>query len=60
VKRKSTLEVIVPKGVKHFECFSFPSQGNKYPNKETGDVEFTIMIKEHELFKRVGADLKYV
>jgi len=57
---RKVLEVHVEKGMKHNEKITFREMGDETPNMETGDVNFIIQEKEHDLFKRKGADLLLV
>lgn len=57
---RKVLEVHVEKGMKHNEKVTFREMGDETPNMETGDVNFIIQEKEHNLFKRKGADLLLV
>lgn len=57
---RKVLEVHVDKGMKHNEKIVFREMGDELPNVEAGDVNFIIQEKEHELFKRKGADLLLV
>jgi len=57
---RKVLEVHVEKGMKHNEKITFREMGDETPNMETGDVNFIVQEKEHELFKRKGADLLVV
>merc|ERR1712157_599507 len=39
---------------------TFREMGDESPNMETGDVNFIVQEKEHDLYKRKGADLLLV
>lgn len=54
---RKVLEVLIEKGMKHNERISFRNMGDEVPGMEAGDVNFIVQEKEHELFKRKGADL---
>jgi len=54
---RKVLEVHVDKGMKKDEKITFSGMADEVPNTETGDVNFIVQEKEHELFKRKGADL---
>ncbi|GKY99830.1 hypothetical protein MPSEU_000936800 [Mayamaea pseudoterrestris] len=59
-KKKSErkiLEVLVEKGMKHNSKIVFQNMADEKPNMEAGHVNFIIQEKEHDLFKRKGADL---
>jgi len=56
-KERKILEVLVEKGMKHNQKIVFRGMADEKPNMEAGDVNFIIQEKEHELFKRKGADL---
>lgn len=54
---RKVLEVHVDKGMKNDQKIQFQGMGDEVPNTETGDINFIVQEKEHELFKRKGADL---
>mmetsp|Transcript_5458 Transcript_5458/g.7876 ORF Transcript_5458/g.7876 Transcript_5458/m.7876 type:complete len:412 (+) Transcript_5458:64-1299(+) len=54
---RKVLEVLVEKGMKNGQKVTFRGMGDEIPNVESGDINFVIQEKEHELFKRKGADL---
>ena len=54
---RQVLEVHIEKGMKHEQKITFRGMADETPGMETGDVNFIIQEKEHELFKRKGADL---
>lgn len=56
-KERKILEVLVEKGMKHNEKIQFRGMADEKPNMEAGDVNFIIQEKDHDLFKRKGADL---
>lgn len=56
-KERKILEVQVEKGMKHNHKIPFRGMADEKPNMEAGDVNFIIQEKEHDLFKRKGADL---
>eukprot|EP00571_Detonula_confervacea_P015924 CAMPEP_0172304690 /NCGR_PEP_ID=MMETSP1058-20130122/6072_1 /TAXON_ID=83371 /ORGANISM="Detonula confervacea, Strain CCMP 353" /LENGTH=414 /DNA_ID=CAMNT_0013016035 /DNA_START=62 /DNA_END=1306 /DNA_ORIENTATION=- len=56
-KERKILEVHVEKGMKHNQKIPFRGMADEKPNMEAGDVNFIIQEKEHDLFKRKGADL---
>lgn len=55
-ERKS-LEVHIEPGMKHNAKITFRGMADEKPNMEPGDIVFVVQEKEHELFKRKGADL---
>jgi len=57
---RKVLEVHIDKGMKHNEKVTFREMADEAPNMETGDVHFIIQEKEHDIFKRKGADLLMV
>lgn len=57
VKEKKILEVHIEKGMKHGQKINFAGEADEKPGEIPGDVVFVIQQKEHELFKRKGADL---
>jgi DnaJ homolog subfamily A member 2 len=54
---RKVLEVHVEKGMAHNSKVTFRNMADEVPGLEPGDVNFIIQEKEHELFKRKGADL---
>jgi DnaJ family protein A protein 2 len=56
-KERKILDVLVEKGMKHNQKIVFRGLADEKPNMEAGDVNFIIQEKEHEVFKRKGADL---
>jgi len=56
-KEREVLEVHVEKGVKNGHKITFRGKGDEVPNMETGDINFVINVKEHDMFMRKGADL---
>lgn len=56
-KERKVLEVHIDKGMKHNEKVVFRGMADEKPNLEPGDINFIVQEKEHERFKRKGADL---
>ncbi|KAL3763400.1 hypothetical protein ACHAWU_001973 [Discostella pseudostelligera] len=56
-KERKILEVHVEKGMQHNQKITFRGMSDEKPNMEAGDINFIIQEKEHDLFKRKGADL---
>lgn len=54
---RKVVEVHVEKGAANNQKISFKEMADEVPGKLTGDVNFIIQEKEHDLFKRKGADL---
>ena len=54
---RKVLEVHVEKGMANNSKITFRGMADELPNMEPGDIHFVIQVKEHELFKRKGADL---
>jgi DnaJ family protein A protein 2 len=54
---RKVLEVVIDKGMKHNQKITFRGAADETPGMEPGDVNFIIQEKDHELFKRKGADL---
>jgi len=58
LKRTSEiLEVNVQKGSKDGQKITFHNKADEIPDGEAGDVVFVLKEKEHDVFKRHGADL---
>lgn len=56
-KERKVLEVLVEKGMKNGQKIVFRGMADEKPNMETGDINFIVQEKEHDTFKRKGADL---
>lgn len=56
-KERKVLEVHIEKGMKNGQKVVFRGMADEKPNMEPGDINFIVQEKEHELFKRKGADL---
>jgi DnaJ family protein A protein 2 len=56
-KERKVLEVYVEKGMRHGEKIKFSGDADEAPGTVPGDVVFTLQEREHETFKRKGADL---
>jgi DnaJ family protein A protein 2 len=54
---RKVLEVHIEKGMRHNQKITFSGMADELPGMEAGDVNFIVQEKEHELFKRKGADL---
>lgn len=57
---RKVLEVHIEKGMKHNEKITFRGMADEHPNREAGDINFVVQEKDHDLFKRKGADLLVV
>lgn len=56
-KDRKVLEVVVEKGMKNGQKIRFAGEADEAPNTIPGDVIFVVQEKEHDIFKRKGADL---
>lgn len=56
-KERKVLEVHIDKGMKHSQKIVFRGMGDEKPNMDPGDINFVVQEKEHDSFKRKGADL---
>jgi DnaJ homolog subfamily A member 2 len=56
-KDRKVLEVGIDKGMKHGQKIKFAGEADEVPGTLPGDVIIVIQEKEHEKFKRKGADL---
>lgn len=54
---RKVLEVHIDKGMRHGQKITFRNMADEVPGMEAGDVNFIVQEKEHDLFKRKGADL---
>jgi DnaJ family protein A protein 2 len=59
-KERKVLEVHIEPGMKNNQKITFSGYGDEKPNMEPGDIVFVIQEKNHDLFKRKGADLLVV
>ena len=57
---RKVLEVHVEKGMRESDKITFRGMSDEVPKMEPGDINFIVQEKEHELFKRKGADLLIV
>jgi DnaJ family protein A protein 2 len=56
-KERKVLDVHVEKGMQNGQKITFRGMADEKPNVEPGDINFIVQEKEHDLFKRKGADL---
>jgi len=56
-KDRKILEVVVEKGMKNGQKIKFVGEADEAPDTVPGDVLFIVQEREHEVFKRKGADL---
>jgi DnaJ family protein A protein 2 len=56
-REREVLDVLVEKGMRHNQKIVFRGKADEKPNMDPGNINFIIQEKEHELFKRKGADL---
>lgn len=54
---RKVIEVHVEKGATNNQKITYRGMADEVPGRETGDVNFVIQEKEHDMFKRKGADL---
>jgi DnaJ family protein A protein 2 len=54
---RKVVEVHIEKGAHHNSKVTFRGMADEIPGREPGDVHFIVQEKEHEVFKRKGADL---
>jgi len=59
VKDRKVLEVNIEKGMKNGHKIKFSGEADEVPGTLPGDVVIMIQEKEHEIFKRKGADLAF-
>lgn len=57
VKDRKVLEVAIEKGMKNGQKIKFSGEADEVPGTLAGDVVIVVQEKEHEVFKRKGADL---
>jgi len=54
---RKVLEVHIEKGMKHGAKITFRGMSDETPGMEPGDIHFVVQEKDHDTFKRKGADL---
>jgi DnaJ family protein A protein 2 len=54
---RKVVEVHIEKGATHNQKVTFRGMADETPGRETGDVHFIVQEKDHDMFKRKGADL---
>ncbi|KAL7529529.1 hypothetical protein ACHAWF_003016 [Thalassiosira exigua] len=54
---RKVLEVHVEKGMQNNDKITFRGMSDEVPKMEPGDINFIVQEKDHDLFKRKGADL---
>lgn len=54
---RKVLEVHVEKGMMHNDKITFRNMADEVPKMEPGDINFVVQEKDHDVFKRKGADL---
>lgn len=57
LRQSKVLEVHVDKGMCEGDKITFGGMSDEVPKMEPGDINFIVQEKEHDLFKRKGADL---
>ena len=56
-KERKVLDVLIEKGMRHNTKITFRGMADEKPNVEPGNINFVVQEKEHDVFKRKGADL---
>jgi DnaJ family protein A protein 2 len=56
-KERKVLDVGIEKGMRHNQKIVFAGMADEKPNAEAGDINFVVQEKDHDVFKRKGADL---
>ena len=56
-KDRKVLDVVVEKGMKNGQKIKFVGEADEAPDTVPGDVVFVVQEREHNVFKRKGADL---
>lgn len=59
-KERKVLEVHIDKGMRHNQKITFSGMADEKPKMEPGDIVFVVQEKDHDTFKRKGADLLMV
>lgn len=54
---KKVLEIYVPRGAKEGERIVLEGEADQVPDQTPGDIVFTLVQEEHEVFQRAGDDL---
>ena len=58
IEEKKPLEFWIEKGMEDGDKIVLKGEADQEPGRETGDVIFVIVEKDHEVFSRLGKDLK--
>jgi DnaJ homolog subfamily A member 2 len=56
-RERKILDVHIEKGMMHKQKVTFSGMADEKPNMAVGDINFIVQEKEHDVFKRKGADL---
>jgi DnaJ family protein A protein 2 len=54
---KKVLEIYVPRGAREGERITLEGEADQVPDQTPGDIVFTLVEDEHEVFQRAGDDL---
>ena len=57
MSQRKILELYVPRGAREGEKIVLAGEADQLPDQEPGDIIFELVEKEHETFRRAGADL---
>lgn len=58
VQEKKMLELYIPRGSREGERIVLAGEADQVPDQEPGDIIFTLVEAEHEVFSRAGSDLQ--
>ena len=54
---KKVLEIYIPRGAREGERITLEGEADQVPNQIPGDIVFTLVEEEHDIFQRAGDDL---
>lgn len=58
LEEKKVVEVYIPRGSSQGDHIVLEGEADEQPGFETGNIVFVIQEKQHDVFERLGADLK--
>jgi len=54
---KKVLEIYIPRGAREGERITLEGEADQVPDQTPGDIVFTLVEEEHDIFQRAGDDL---
>ena len=59
IRENVKVEIYLQPGIQHHEVITIENQGNRMNERIIGNIEITVVIQEHDVFKRINHDLIY-